>query len=278
MDDTYLTISRTSEGIYKEKMSKFLAFAIPVSSVEDVKKQLEKYQKEYYDARHVCWAYMLGPQRTDFRSNDNGEPSGTAGKPILGQINSAGLTDILIVVVRYFGGIKLGTSGLIVAYREAASEAIAANEIIERQVEDEVHFGFEYPLMNEVMRIVKEEGPTIVSQIFDMDCPQVLLDDLELSYAITIHKSMGSEYDTVIIPLLAAHNVLLTRNLLYTAITRAKRRVLLVGEKRALYMAIHRSRKGKRNTMLGERIALYYKAVTLKALRNEEGEEWQRAS
>ena len=96
MDDTYLTISRTSEGIYKEKMSKFLAFAIPVSSVEDVKKQLEKYQKEYYDARHVCWAYMLGPQRTDFRSNDNGEPSGTAGKPILGQINSAGLTDILI--------------------------------------------------------------------------------------------------------------------------------------------------------------------------------------
>ena len=174
MDDTYLTISRTSEGIYKEKMSKFLAFAIPVSSVEDVKKQLEKYQKEYYDARHVCWAYMLGPQGTDFRSNDNGEPSGTAGKPILGQINSAGLTDILIVVVRYFGGIKLGTSGLIVAYREAASEAIAANEIIERQVEDEVHFGFEYPLMNEVMRIVKEEGPTIVSQIFDMDCEMTL--------------------------------------------------------------------------------------------------------
>lgn len=174
MDDTYLTISRISEGIYKEKMSKFLAFAIPVSSVEDVKKQLEKYQKEYYDARHVCWAYMLGPQRTDLRSNDNGEPSGTAGKPILGQINSAGLTDILIVVVRYFGGIKLGTSGLIVAYREAASEAIAANEIIERQVEDEVHFGFEYPLMNEVMRIVKEEGPTIVSQIFDMDCEMTL--------------------------------------------------------------------------------------------------------
>ena len=174
MDDTYLTISRTSEGIYKEKMSKFLAFAIPVSSVEDVKKQLEKYQKEYYDARHVCWAYMLGSQRTDFRSNDNGEPSGTAGKPILGQITSAGLTDILIVVVRYFGGIKLGTSGLIVAYREAASEAIAANEIIERQVEDEVHFGFEYPLMNEVMRIVKEEGPTIVSQIFDMDCEMTL--------------------------------------------------------------------------------------------------------
>ena len=128
--------------------------------------------------------------------------------------------------------------------------------------------------------IRKISGTNVVIE-FDgryMDCPQVLLDDLELSYAITIHKSMGSEYDTVIIPLLAAHNVLLTRNLLYTAITRAKCRVLLVGEKRALYMAIHRSRKGKRNTMLGERIALYYKAVTRKALRNEEGEEWQRAS
>lgn len=174
MDDTYLTISRTSEGIYKEKMSKFLAFAIPVSTVDEVKRELEKYQKEYYDARHVCWAYMLGHERAQFRSNDNGEPSGTAGKPILGQINSAGLTDILIVVVRYFGGIKLGTSGLIVAYREAAAEAIAANEIVERQVEDEVRFGFEYPLMNEVMRVVKEEEPTIVSQLFDMDCEMTL--------------------------------------------------------------------------------------------------------
>lgn len=174
MDDTYLTISRTSEGIYKEKMSKFLAFAIPVVSVEEVKTQLEKYQKEYYDARHVCWAYMLGHERTNFRSNDNGEPSGTAGKPILGQINSAGLTDILIIVVRYFGGIKLGTSGLIVAYREAAAEAIAANEIVERQVEDEIRFGFEYPLMNEVMRIVKEENPTIISQLSDMDCEMTL--------------------------------------------------------------------------------------------------------
>ncbi len=174
MDDTYLTISRLSEGIYKEKMSKFLAFAIPVTTVEEVKSELEKYQKEYYDARHVCWAYMLGHERTNFRSNDNGEPSGTAGKPILGQINSAGLTDILIVVIRYFGGIKLGTSGLIVAYREAAAEAIATNEIIERQVEEEVSFGFEYPLMNEVMRIVKEENPTIVSQLFEMDCEMTL--------------------------------------------------------------------------------------------------------
>ena len=174
MDDTYLTISRTSEGIYKEKMSKFLAFAIPVSSVEDVKKQLEKYQKEYYDARHVCWAYMLGPQRTDFRSNDNGEPSGTAGKPILGQINSFGLTNILIVVIRYFGGIKLGTSGLIVAYREAAAEAIRANEIIECLVEDEIRVAFEYPFLNDVMRIVKEDNVTIISQYFNLDCDMTL--------------------------------------------------------------------------------------------------------
>ncbi len=174
MKDTYLTISHLSEGIYKEKMSKFLAFAIPVTTVEEVKSELEKYQKEYYDARHVCWAYMLGYERTNFRSNDNGEPSGTAGKPILGQINSAGLTDILIVVIRYFGGIKLGTSGLIVAYREAASAAIAANEIIERQIEDEVNFGFEYPLMNEVMRIVKEENPTIISQLFEINCEMTL--------------------------------------------------------------------------------------------------------
>lgn len=129
MEDTYKTIARTSEGLYKEKMSKFISFAVPVSTLDEVKENLEIYQKKYYDARHVCWAYMLGHQRVDFRSNDNGEPSGTAGKPILGQINSFGLTNILIVVIRYFGGIKLGTSGLIVAYREAAAEAIRANEI-----------------------------------------------------------------------------------------------------------------------------------------------------
>ena len=131
MEDTYKTIARTSEGLYKEKMSKFISFAVPVSTLDEVKENLEIYQKKYYDARHICWAYMLGHQRVDFRSNDNGEPSGTAGKPILGQINSFGLTNILIVVIRYFGGIKLGTSGLIVAYREAAAEAIRANEIIE---------------------------------------------------------------------------------------------------------------------------------------------------
>ena len=170
MDDTYLTISRTSEGIYKEKMSKFLAFAIPVSSVEDVKKQLEKYQKEYYDARHVCWAYMLGPQRADFRSNDNGEPSGTAGKPILGQLLSNELTDCLIVVVRYFGGTKLGVPGLIAAYKESAAAAIEAAQLVERTVDRIVTVDFPYVAMNDIMRAVKELQPRIEEQTFDNLC------------------------------------------------------------------------------------------------------------
>lgn len=172
--DSYRTIRTLSEGSYSEKRSKFLAFAMPVRSVDDVKQLVAEYQKKYYDARHVCYAYMLGAERKEFRANDNGEPSGTAGKPILGQINSNELTDILIIVVRYFGGVKLGTSGLIVAYRLAAAEAIAAAEIIEKTVDEEVTFGFEYPFMNEVMRIVKEENPQIVSQGFDNDCTMTL--------------------------------------------------------------------------------------------------------
>ena len=155
-------------------MSKFISFAIPVSTVEEVKEYIGLYQKKYYDARHVCWAYMLGYERKDFRSNDNGEPSGTAGKPILGQINSFGLTNILIIVIRYFGGIKLGTSGLIVAYREAAAEAIRANEIIECLVEDDIRICFEYPFLNDVMHIIKENNVTIISQYFDMDCDVTL--------------------------------------------------------------------------------------------------------
>lgn len=174
MQDTYLTIEAPGEGIYKEKMSRFLSFAVPVVSVDEALAYVEQYRKEYYDARHVCWAYMIGADRKCFRSNDNGEPSGTAGKPILGQINSANLTDILIVVVRYFGGIKLGTGGLIVAYRTAASEAIAACSIVERLIEDCVKIHFEYPLMNEVMRIVKEEQAAVVAQSFEMDCEMTL--------------------------------------------------------------------------------------------------------
>ena len=172
--DTYRTIKAASEGAYSEKRSKFLAFAMPVRSVEEVKQIVAEYQKKYYDARHVCYAYMLGAERKEFRANDNGEPSGTAGKPILGQINSNELTDILIVVVRYFGGVKLGTSGLIVAYRFAAAEAIAAAEIVEKTVDEDVTFHFEYPFMNDVMRIVKEEEPQIVVQDFDNDCTMTL--------------------------------------------------------------------------------------------------------
>ncbi|WP_455673233.1 IMPACT family protein [Phocaeicola sp.] len=169
-EDTYKTITNITEAVYTEKRSKFIAIAIPVRTLEEIKQHLETYQKKYYDARHVCYAYMLGHERKNFRANDNGEPSGTAGKPILGQINSNELTDLLIVVVRYFGGIKLGTSGLIVAYKAAAAEAIANAEIIEKTVDEEIAVSFEYPFMNDIMRIVKEEEPEILEQTYDMDC------------------------------------------------------------------------------------------------------------
>ncbi len=174
MDDTYKTISYPSEALFKEKMSRFIAFALPVRNVDEVKSHLDKFQKEYYDARHVCYAYMLGAERNEFRANDNGEPSGTAGKPILGQINSFDLTNILIVVVRYFGGVKLGTGGLAVAYREAARLAIIENEIIEKTVDEDISIVFEYPLLNEVMRIVKDENPEIIRQVFEMECEMTL--------------------------------------------------------------------------------------------------------
>ena len=174
MEDVFKTIIDISKAIYTEKRSKFIAYAIPVQTVDEIKIEIEKLRKEYYDSRHVCWAYMLGYERTEFRSNDDGEPSGTAGKPILGQINSNELTDILVVVVRYFGGIKLGTSGLIVAYKEAAAEAIAAAEIVEKTVDKQTSFVFEYPFMNDVMKIVKDMEPKILNQQFDMDCSMTL--------------------------------------------------------------------------------------------------------
>ena len=173
-NDSYKTIRAVSEGYYSEKRSRFISYAIPVRTLEEVKEAVAKYRKEYYDARHVCWAYMLGHERLNFRANDDGEPSSTAGKPILGQINSNELTDILIVVIRYFGGIELGTSGLIVAYRTAAAEAIAAAEIEERTVDETFTIQFEYPYLNSVMRNVKEDGPTILAQQFEMDCEMTL--------------------------------------------------------------------------------------------------------
>lgn len=174
IEDTYFTISEPSEAIYTEQRSKFIALALPVRTIDEIKEHLDFFQKKYYDARHICYAYMLGAQRKDFRANDNGEPSGTAGKPILGQINSNMLTDILIVVVRYFGGIKLGTSGLIAAYKTAAVEAIAQARIIEKTIDEDIAFVFEYPFMNDVMRIVKEEEPEILNQSYDMDCNMTL--------------------------------------------------------------------------------------------------------
>lgn len=173
--DEFLTITDTpAEGFYSEKRSKFLAFAFHVTSEEKVKQYVAEFRKKYYDARHVCWAYMLGADRTDFRANDDGEPSSTAGKPILGQINKNELTDILIIVVRYYGGVNLGTSGLIVAYRTAAAEAIANAEIVSQFVEEEVVFDFPYIMMNDVMKIIKDMSPRIISQTYDNTCEMKL--------------------------------------------------------------------------------------------------------
>ena len=174
MTDEYKTISGTSEGYYAEKRSKFLAFAHHVETTDEVKDIVAGYRKKYYDARHVCYAYMLGAERLEFRANDDGEPSSTAGKPILGQINSNELTNILIVVVRYYGGVNLGTSGLIVAYREAAADALAHATVETRQVEEIVKYSFAYPQMNDVMRIVKDMNPRIISQTFENTCEIVL--------------------------------------------------------------------------------------------------------
>lgn len=173
--DEFLTITDTpAEGFYSEKRSKFLAFAFHVTSEEEVKQYVAEFRKKYYDARHVCWAYMLGADRTDFRANDDGEPSSTAGKPILGQINKNELTDILIIVVRYYGGVNLGTSGLIVAYRTAAAEVIANAEIVSQFVEEEVVFDFPYIMMNDVMKIIKDMSPRIISQTYDNTCEMKL--------------------------------------------------------------------------------------------------------
>ena len=171
MEDTYKTITeKTGEGFYSEKRSKFLAFAHHVSSSDEVKEIVQEYRKKYYDARHVCYAYMLGPEKADFKANDDGEPSSTAGKPILGQILSNDLTDILIVVIRYYGGVNLGTGGLIVAYRTAAADSIEHCEVKECFVEEEVQFSFPYVMMNGAMKVVKAMEPRIVSQQYDNTC------------------------------------------------------------------------------------------------------------
>ncbi|MDR1120768.1 MAG: YigZ family protein [Dysgonamonadaceae bacterium] len=174
MKDIYKTIAGTSEGSITEQRSKFIAYAVPVRTQEEVKAVVDHYRKQYYDARHVCWAYMLGANRENFRANDDGEPSSTAGKPILGVINSKELTDILIVVVRYFGGVKLGTGGLIVAYKAAAQEALSHAEIIEKTVDEDISISFAYLSIDSVMKIIKDENPQILSQQFDMNCTMTL--------------------------------------------------------------------------------------------------------
>lgn len=171
MTDEYKTITEViGEGFYSEKRSKFLAFAHHVETIDEIKDILASYRKKYYDARHVCYAYVLGADKADFRANDDGEPSSTAGKPILGQINSYDLTNVLVIVVRYYGGVNLGTGGLIVAYRTAAADALDHATIETRLVEEVITYSFPYPMMNAVMRVIKEMQPRIVSQIFDNTC------------------------------------------------------------------------------------------------------------
>ncbi len=171
MTDEYKTTTEViGEGFYSEKRSKFLAFAHHVETIDEIKDILASYRKKYYDARHVCYAYVLGADKADFRANDDGEPSSTAGKPILGQINSYDLTNVLVIVVRYYGGVNLGTGGLIVAYRTAAADALDHATIETRLVEEVITYSFPYPMMNAVMRVIKEMQPRIVSQTFDNTC------------------------------------------------------------------------------------------------------------
>lgn len=183
MKDTYNTIKGVAEGYYTEKRSKFYAFAHHVSTVDEVKELQAFYRKKYYDARHVCYAYRLGPDGAEFRANDDGEPSSTAGKPILGTMLSADITEVVIFVIRYYGGVNLGTGGLIVAYREASTDALNNAEIEERLVEELVTHTFSYPEMNSVMKIVKDMPVRVVAQDFQTTC----------SITLAIKKSMAEE-------------------------------------------------------------------------------------
>lgn len=173
-EDTYLTIAAPAEAALRERSSKFLAFAYPVDGEQAIREHLDALRKRYYDATHRCYAWRLGPKGESYRANDDGEPSGTAGRPILGQLLSHSLTDCLVVVVRYFGGTKLGVPGLIAAYREAAEEAIAASQIVERTVDVKFTVSFPYEALNEVMKCIKEEQPAILSQLFDNVCSMQL--------------------------------------------------------------------------------------------------------
>ena len=191
--DLYYTIQQTGSSRYTEKMSRFIAFAIPVSSAEEAKTVVKEYQNKYHDARHVCWAYMLGPERKEWQINDNGEPSGTAGKPMLGQINSFELTDVLLVCVRYFGGIKLGTSGLIAAYREAARLALEDAGRKECRQPERMKLQFGYEEADKVLRIIKHPDITIMSKTFDNLC------HAEIEYPLDLHDELAGRLSNWII-------------------------------------------------------------------------------
>ena len=203
MDDSYKTILKFAEGYITERKSKFISYVIPVETEDEVKTILEEYRKKYYNARHVCWAYMLGSSREEFRANDDGEPSGTAGRPILGQINSYELTNVLILVVRYFGGTLLGTGGLVRAYKEAAAAAIENAEIVEKTVNDTFILHFEYPLLNEVMRILNQFEESTWTQNFTETCEmevnirqsqsQHLAQSLSAIYGVTVVQSPNED-------------------------------------------------------------------------------------
>ncbi|MGI6049048.1 MAG: IMPACT family protein [Petrimonas sp.] len=192
MSDTYKTIIQPAEGYITEKKSKFISFVFPVKTVEEVKEIVEEYRRKYYDARHVCWAYMLGSGREDYRTNDDGEPSGTAGRPILGQINSFELTNVLILVIRYFGGTLLGTSGLIKAYKEAAEDAIKNAEIVEKTIDETFTIRFEYLLLNDVMRVLKQFENVTWEQNFKESCTMKL--SIRKSEFQRLHDSLSQFY------------------------------------------------------------------------------------
>lgn len=199
--DSYVTLTALASARYTVKMSRFLSFAFPVTTEAEAKALVKKVGNDYHDARHVCWAYMLGYDRSRWQSNDNGEPSGTAGKPILGQINSLGLTDVLVVVVRYFGGIKLGTGGLIEAYRTAARMALEEAQTEERHAQGQLAVICSYIRLNAVMSAIKALNLKIISQDFDNTCRLIVsvrldhLDEAErrLSEAATVERIGDSD-------------------------------------------------------------------------------------
>ena len=174
MEDVFKTIEKPVEGLYKDKGSRFIAFAYPVECEEEIKIIVAEIKEKYYDARHHCYAWCLGVDKTNFRANDDGEPSSTAGKPILGQIQSRDLTNILVVVVRYFGGIKLGVSGLIHAYREATIDALQNAVVVEKTVNETLRITFSYLAMNDVMKVIKEEEPEVLERSFELQCEMLL--------------------------------------------------------------------------------------------------------